>query len=66
MALSTTLRQASLKKPAVLTKLVEDYSKTRIPLNQPEASYKQDDAVRKAADRHKIFKWIPKGGLCRL
>jgi len=55
MAFSTTLRPAPFKKPAVLTKLLKDDSEMRIPLNQPKTSYKQDDAIRKAADRHKIF-----------
>jgi hypothetical protein len=52
---STTLRPAPFKKPAVLTRLVKDSFETHILLDQPEASYKQDDAIRKAVDRRKIF-----------
>jgi hypothetical protein len=44
-----------LRKPAVLTRLIKDSFETHILLDQPEASYKQDDAIRKAVDRRKIF-----------
>ncbi len=52
---STTLRPMPFKKPAVPTRLVKDSFETHILLDQPETSYKQDDAIRKAVDRHKIF-----------